>query len=236
MLILPAIDLKDRKCVRLHQGKEDEVTYYFDNPVEVAMDLEKKGANYLHLIDLDGAFSNKNRNYDIIEEIVKNISIPIQVGGGIRNKEIVDNLINIGVSRIIIGTVAVENPSLIKELVDEYGEKIAVSVDCYGEDVAIKGWVEKSNKKIFDFCRELKDIGLKTIIYTDIERDGTLDGPNIEVLDKLQKMFGDNIIAAGGLSNIEDFYKLKDIGLYAGVTGKALYEGKITMEEISKFS
>lgn len=236
MLILPAIDLKDRKCVRLHKGREDEVTYYFDNPVEVAKDIESKGAKYLHLIDLDGAFSNENRNYDIIEEIVKNISIPIQVGGGIRSEEIVENLVNIGVSRIIIGTVAVENPDLVKSLIEKYGDKIAVSVDCYGEDVAIKGWVEKSDKKIFDFCKELKDMGLKTIIYTDIDRDGTLDGPNIEVLSKLQKMFGDNIIAAGGLSNIDDFYKLKEIDLYAGVTGKALYEGKITMEEISKFS
>ncbi len=236
MIILPAIDLKDRKCVRLHKGREDEVTYYFDNPVEVAKDIESKGAKYLHLIDLDGAFSNENRNYDIIEEIVKNISIPIQVGGGIRSEEIVEKLVNIGVSRIIIGTVAVENPQLIKSLIEKYGDKIAVSVDCYGEDVAIKGWVEKSDKKIFDFCKELKDMGLKTIIYTDIDRDGTLDGPNIEVLSKLQKMFGDNIIAAGGLSNIGDFYRLKEIGLYAGVTGKALYEGKITMEEISKFS
>ena len=236
MLILPAIDLKDRKCVRLHKGREDEVTYYFDNPVEVAKDIESKGAKYLHLIDLDGAFSNENRNYDIIEKIVKNISIPIQVGGGIRSEEIVENLINIGVSRIIIGTVAVENPDLVKSLIKKYGDKIAVSVDCYGEDVAIKGWVEKSDKKIYDFCKELKDMGLKTIIYTDIDRDGTLDGPNIEVLSKLQKMFGDNIIAAGGLSNIDDFYRLKEINLYAGVTGKALYEGKITMEEISKFS
>lgn len=236
MLILPAIDLKDRKCVRLHKGREDEVTYYFDNPVEVAKDIESKGAKYLHLIDLDGAFSNENRNYDIIEKIVKNISIPIQVGGGIRSEEIVENLINIGVSRIIIGTVAVENPDLVKSLIKKYGDKIAVSVDCYGEDVAIKGWVEKSDKKIYDFCKELKDMGLKTIIYTDIDRDGTLDGPNIEVLSKLQKMFGDNIIAAGGLSNIDDFYRLKEINLYAGVTGKALYKGKITMEEISKFS
>lgn len=235
MLILPAIDLKDRKCVRLHQGKEEKVTYYFDDPVNVAVDLEKKGAKYLHLIDLDGAFNNKNRNYDIIEEIVKNISIPIQVGGGVRNKNIVKNLIDIGVSRVILGTVAVEDISLVKELINEYGEKIAVSVDCYGENVAIKGWTEKSNKNIFDFCRELKDIGLKTIIYTDIERDGTLQGPNIKVLEKLQITFGDKIIAAGGLSNINDFYKLKDIKLYAGVTGKALYEGKITMDEINKF-
>ncbi len=236
MLILPAIDLKDRKCVRLHKGREDEVTYYFDNPVNVAIDLEKKGAKYLHLIDLDGAFSNEKRNYDIIEKIVKSITVPIQVGGGVRTEEIVDNLISIGVSRVIIGTVAVENPLLIKSLVEKYGDKIAVSVDCYGEDVAIKGWVEKSDRKIFDFCKELKSYGLKTIIYTDINRDGTLKGPNIEVLDKLQKMFGDNIIAAGGLSHIDEFYKLKEIGLYGGVTGKALYEGKITMEEISKFS
>ncbi|HHX68597.1 MAG: 1-(5-phosphoribosyl)-5-[(5-phosphoribosylamino)methylideneamino]imidazole-4-carboxamide isomerase [Miniphocaeibacter sp.] len=236
MLILPAIDLKNRKCVRLHQGKEEEVTYYFDNPVEVAKDLEKKGAKYLHIIDLDGAFSNEKRNYDIIEEIVREISIPIQVGGGIRNEEIVDNLIKLGVSRVILGTVAVENPKLVKSLIEKYGDKIAVSVDCYGEKVAIKGWVEKTDINIFDFCQDLKDIGLKTIIYTDIKRDGTLEGPNIEILDKLQKQFGDNIIAAGGLSNIEDFYKLKEINLYGGVTGKALYEGKITMDEISKFS
>ncbi|QQK07824.1 1-(5-phosphoribosyl)-5-[(5-phosphoribosylamino)methylideneamino]imidazole-4-carboxamide isomerase [Miniphocaeibacter halophilus] len=236
MLILPAIDLKNRQCVRLHQGKEEEVTYYFDNPVEVAKDLEKKGAKYLHIIDLDGAFSNENRNYDIIEKIVKEISIPIQVGGGIRSEEIVNNLINLGVSRVILGTVAVENPKLVKSLIEKHGDKIAVSVDCYGEQVAIKGWVEKTDINIFDFCKELKNIGLKTIIYTDIKRDGTLEGPNIEILDKLQKEFGDNIIAAGGLSNIEDFYKLKEINLYGGVTGKALYEGKITMDEISKFS
>lgn len=236
MLILPAIDLKDRKCVRLHQGREEEVKYYFDNPVEVAVDLQNKGAKYLHLIDLDGAFNNKNRNYDIIENIVKSISIPIQVGGGIRNIETVENLMNLGVDRIIIGTIAVENPKLIKELINKYNEKIAVSVDCYGEKVAIKGWVEKTDLNIYEFCKKLKDYGLKTIIYTDIERDGTLEGPNLDILSKLQKRFGDNIIAAGGLSNIEDFHKLKDIGLYGGVTGKALYEGKITMEEISEFS
>ncbi|RVU54266.1 1-(5-phosphoribosyl)-5-[(5-phosphoribosylamino)methylideneamino]imidazole-4-carboxamide isomerase [Anaerosphaera multitolerans] len=235
MIILPAIDLKEGKCVRLHKGVESKVTYYFDNPLEVAHNLVKEGAEYIHIIDLDGAFNKENNNLKIIESIASSIDIPLQIGGGIRSLETAENLISMGVNRIILGTVAIENPQFVKKLVEKYSDKIAVSLDCYGEKVAVKGWVEKTEKNLFKLCKEFKSYGISSIIYTDIERDGTLSGPNLVLLERLQKTFGDNIIAAGGLSSVKDLVNLKKIGLYGTIVGKALYEGKITMEDIRNF-
>lgn len=235
MIVLPAIDIKGGHCVRLEQGKEDEVTKYYDDPVEVAKMLEEQGAKYLHIIDLDGAFKSDNINFEIIKKIRKAVGLPIQVGGGISDIEKAEKYLDAGIDRIIIGTMAVKDPCSLKKLVEEYSHRIAVSVDAKGEKVAIKGWVEESDKTVFDFCRELKEIGVKTIIHTDISKDGMLTGPNIEVLSKLQEEIGDNIIAAGGMSSVKDLYALQEVGIYGAITGKALYEGKITMEEISKF-
>lgn len=235
MIILPAIDIKDGKCVRLTQGKEDAVTTYFEDPVEVAQMWAERGARYLHIIDLDGAFKSDSVNFETICKIRETVDIPIQVGGGIRSIEAASKYLDAGIDRVIIGTMAVEEPEKIKELVEKYGPKIAVSVDCKGDKVAVKGWVEESDKNVYDFAKELKEMGVKTIIHTDIEKDGMLTGPNFEVLGKLQETVGENVIAAGGVQSMEDFYKLEELGLYGGITGKALYEGRINIEDIKQF-
>ncbi len=235
MIILPAIDIKGGHCVRLSQGKEEEETKYFDDPVEVAKMWADQGAKYLHIIDLDGAFGDSDVNFDIIKKMREAVDIPVEVGGGIRTVEIAEKYIDAGIDRVIIGTMAAKEPEKIKKLVEKHGQKIAVSVDCKEDKVAVKGWVEETELDVYDFCRELKEMGVKTIIHTDISKDGMLSGPNVEVLRNLQEKIGDNIIAAGGVSSMADFISLEKVGLYGAITGKALYEGKIKMEEIKQF-
>ncbi|MDO5649524.1 MAG: 1-(5-phosphoribosyl)-5-[(5-phosphoribosylamino)methylideneamino]imidazole-4-carboxamide isomerase [Gallicola sp.] len=235
MIILPAIDIKGGHCVRLSQGKEDQETRYFEDPVEVAKMWADQGAKYLHIIDLDGAFGDSDVNFNIIKKMRETVEIPMEVGGGIRSVEIAEKYINAGIDRVIIGTMAVKEPEKIRELVEKYGQKIAVSVDCKEDKVAVKGWVEETELDVYEFCKELKDMGVKTIIHTDISKDGMLTGPNVDVLKKLQDKIGDNIIAAGGVSSMGDFLALEKLGLYGAITGKALYEGKINMAEIKQF-
>lgn len=235
MIILPAIDIKGGHCVRLSQGKEDQETKYFDDPVEVAKMWVSQGAKYLHIIDLDGAFGDSDVNFDIIKNMREAVDIPIEVGGGIRSVEIAEKYLNAGIDRVIIGTMAVNEPEKIRELVEKHGQKIAVSVDCKEDKVAVKGWVEETEIDVYKFCETLKEMGVKTIIHTDISKDGMLTGPNVEVLRNLQERIGDNIIAAGGVSSMEDLKALEAIELYGAITGKALYEGRIKMEDIKQF-
>ncbi len=235
MIILPAIDIKGGHCVRLSQGKEDQETRYFEDPVEVAKMWADQGAKYLHIIDLDGAFGDSDVNFDIIKKMREAVEIPMEVGGGIRSVETAEKYIEAGIDRVIIGTMAVKESEKVRELVEKYGQKIAVSVDCKEDKVAVKGWVEETELDVYEFCKELKDMGVKTIIHTDISKDGMLTGPNVEVLQKLQDRIGDNIIAAGGVSSMGDFLALEKLGLYGAITGKALYEGKINMAEIKQF-
>lgn len=235
MLIIPAIDIRAGKCVRLIQGKADAETVFSDDPVSMALNWESKGAEFLHIVDLDGAFSGEPKNLDIVEKIVKSISIPIELGGGIRNKSSIDRVFQLGVYRAILGTSALKDPDFVSEMCDLYEEKIAIGIDAKDGKVAIKGWTEIEEKTAIDLANEMKKCGVKTIIYTDIARDGMLTGPNIQATKNLaMAVSGVDIIASGGVSSIDDIRKLKEIEPY-GVTGviigKALYTGNIQLEE-----
>lgn len=231
MIIFPAIDMKDGKCVRLKQGMFDEVTVFGENPVEMAKKWEAKGGEFLHLVDLDGAKDGVPKNLEIIKEICKNINIPIQIGGGIRNKETVKLLLDAGVNRVILGTVAINNIELLKELVNEYKEKIVVSIDAKDGLVAVDGWVNVSKVKSIDLVKELETIGVKTIVYTDIAKDGMMAGPNFEIYETLKTSTSIDVIASGGVSSIEDIKKLKEMKMYGAIVGKALYTGAVELEK-----
>ncbi|MGF7056754.1 1-(5-phosphoribosyl)-5-[(5-phosphoribosylamino)methylideneamino]imidazole-4-carboxamide isomerase [Brassicibacter mesophilus] len=231
MIIFPAIDLKDGKCVRLKQGKFDEVTVFGESPVEMAKKWEDDGAKFLHLVDIDGAKDGIPKNLELIKNIASNLNIPIQIGGGIRTKETVRILLEAGVNRIILGTVAVNNKDLLKELVDEYKGKIVVSIDAKDGLVAVDGWINVSEVSSIDLVCELENIGVKTVVYTDISKDGMMQGPNFEVYKTLKKNTKIDIIASGGVSSIEDLKKLKDIGVYGSITGKAIYTGAIDFKK-----
>lgn len=234
MIILPAIDIKDNKCVRLTQGKFDNVKVYSDNLVEMAKKWENSGAEYLHVVDLDGARNVDFTNRKSIELIAKSINIPLQVGGGIRDEKRVEELINIGVSRVIIGTMAVENRELLEKIVKKHKDKIAVSIDAIKGKVAVRGWEKVSDIEAIDLCKFLEDIGIKTLVYTDILRDGMLKGPNFEIYEMLSKETNLDIIASGGVSTIEDVKKLSEMNLYGAIIGKALYDERLDFEEVIK--
>lgn len=234
MLVIPAIDLHGGKCVRLLQGKREKETVYSLNPVEVALKWQSAGAKRLHIIDLDGAFAGRPVNSTIIEKIAANIEIPLQLGGGIRDHQIIKNALELGVSRVILGTTAVEKPELVKEMVALYGEKILVGIDARDGFVAVKGWVEASSKKALDFALEMQGYGVQEIIYTDISRDGTLAGPNLEALKEMATTLEIPVIAAGGVSSLEDLRLLKDLaqfGVESVITGQALYAGCFSLKE-----
>ncbi|GKU26859.1 1-(5-phosphoribosyl)-5-[(5-phosphoribosylamino)methylideneamino]imidazole-4-carboxamide isomerase [Clostridium folliculivorans] len=232
MIIIPAIDLKDGKCVRLYKGEEDTTHVVAENPVEVAKSFENKGAEFIHIVDLNGAFSGNQANLSIIEEVVKSVDVPIEVGGGIRSIEAIDNLISIGVKRVILGTSAINDSKLLKSAVDKYDEKIAVGIDAANEKVAIKGWVEVTEKNYIEFAKELESIGVKTFIVTDISKDGTLEGPNLDMLKALKENVASaNIIASGGIKDLGHINELKKLDIYGAITGKAIYSGNLYLNE-----
>lgn len=231
MIIFPAIDIKDNKCVRLTQGDFDKVNVYYDNPSEVAYKWKSEGAEYIHIVDLNGARSEFGVNTKTIENIANNIKIPIQVGGGVRDKEKVQSLIKAGVTRVILGSIAIENMELVEELVNEYQEKIVVSIDAKDGKVAVRGWEVVSNVDSLTLCKQLEKIGVKTIVYTDISKDGMLQGPNFDIYEKISKETSLNVIASGGVTSIEDIKKLKNMNLYGAIIGKALYDKKIDFKE-----
>lgn len=234
MIVFPAIDLKNGKCVRLLQGQKDAETIYFENPVEVAKMWESKGAQYLHLVDLDGAFEGQPKNMDVVKEIVETLNIPVELGGGIRNLEIAKNYIDIGVARIIIGTQAVKDFEFVEKLLSLYDEKVCVSIDAKNGIVCTEGWVENSNMEALELASKLESLGLSTLVYTDISKDGMMTGPNFEMLNVLNNHLHMNIIASGGVSSVEDMKRLEAMGLYGAITGKALYEGTIDLEKLIK--
>ncbi|MBO8155046.1 MAG: 1-(5-phosphoribosyl)-5-[(5-phosphoribosylamino)methylideneamino]imidazole-4-carboxamide isomerase [Bacillaceae bacterium] len=233
MIIFPAIDIRNGKCVRLKQGQYDQEQVYGD-PVEMAQKWESKGAEYLHLVDLDGALNGTAENLPVIESIVEAVHIPIQVGGGIRSIERVENYIKIGVQRVIIGTQALHNESFIEQAIQDYSFQIAVSIDAKNGLVATDGWTKTSDVKALDFARKLESFGLQTIIYTDIAKDGMLSGPNIKELETINEAVNMNVIASGGISSREDVLKVKELDVYGAIIGKALYTGNIELEEILK--
>lgn len=232
MIVLPAIDIRKGKCVRLQQGLFDQETSYYEDPVYVAKMWEEKGAKYLHIVDLDGAQQGVGANFSILKSIINSISIPVEIGGGIRSLVAVKSYLDIGVDRVILGTKAIEDLDFIQGLCSDYGDKIAVSVDAKGDYVAIKGWVETSTIKTLPFCQDLVGAGVRTIIYTDISRDGMLTGPNLQMLKRLKDALDVHIIASGGVASIKNLQDLMKLDLYGAIVGKALYEGTLTMDEI----
>lgn len=234
MIVLPAIDIKEGKCVRLKQGVKDDSTVYFENPVAVAKNFERQGARYLHLVDLDGAFDGKPQNLGVIRNIVNAVDIPVELGGGIRSLDIAKMYIDIGVSRIIIGTQAVKDPQFIERLLSLYDEKVCVSIDAKDGIVCTEGWVESSNIEALELAARLEKLGLATLVYTDISKDGMMSGPNFDMLNILNMHLNMNIIASGGIASAEHLKRLEAMNLYGAITGKAIYEGAIDLEAYLK--
>lgn len=234
MQIYPAIDIIDGKAVRLSQGKFDDVTVFNDDPVKAAEQWVKQGASFIHLVDLDGARYGKTYVIDIIKKIKKQFGVPIETGGGVRTMEDIDNRIEAGADRVIIGTAAVKNPELVKEAVKKYGTKIALGVDAKNGLVAIKGWEEVSEITAVELCLNMKEIGIKDVIYTDISKDGMMSGPNVPYTKELIEKTGMNVIASGGISCMQDLENVDKIGAAGAIIGKALFNGVLNLEEVIK--
>ncbi|HHT96624.1 MAG TPA: 1-(5-phosphoribosyl)-5-[(5-phosphoribosylamino)methylideneamino]imidazole-4-carboxamide isomerase [Clostridiales bacterium] len=231
MKLFPAIDIKNGQCVRLKQGKFHEVSIYSDSPAEIAKTWESQGASYIHIVDLDGALLGQSANDEAIKNIVKNINIPIQVGGGIRTIKDIENKLSLGVERVIIGTKAVKDPGFVKEAIEKFGaDHIVVGIDAKNGMVAVEGWEEISNSNAVELALSMKRYGVKTIVYTDISKDGMLQGPNVQCTEEMIDKTGLDIIASGGVTTLKDLEKLKDINSYGAIIGKALYENKISLE------
>ena len=231
MYILPAIDLYNGSAVRLSKGDYNNMTVYSDNPPEFAEKFHKSGAEDVHVVDLEGAKDGTTANFETVKAIIDKTDMKVEIGGGIRTDAIIKKYIDAGVSRVILGTGAVMDSLFLERSVRNYGDKIAVGVDIKGEYVAIKGWLEVTEVKCFDFCRGLERIGVKTIICTDISKDGMLGGTNTELYKKLNDNFDMNIIASGGISSLDDIRKLSEFNIYGAILGKAIYEGAIDLKE-----
>ena len=231
MYIIPAIDLIGGKAVRLQKGDYNKVTVYSDSPAEVAESFERDGAKLLHVVDLDGAKDGTTANFDTVKEIIRRTGLSVEIGGGVRNIERVKKYIDIGVDRVIIGTAAVTDPEFLREAVRLYGEKIVVGVDVKDGYVAIKGWLEVSEVSCNDFCEHLSSFGVKTVICTDISKDGMMSGTNLELYRDLNERFGMNIIASGGVSTLDDVRALGKMNMYGAILGKALYTGAVKLTD-----
>ena len=230
MLILPAIDLRNGKCVNLVQGRAGEETIFSDQPVEMAQQWQQGGAEYLHLVDLDGAFSAVSDNLHIVREIVEMLQIPVQLGGGIRTMERLDDVLAIGVTRAILGTAALKNPTLVEAACKKYGSQIAVGIDAKDGMVATEGWLDVSEKSAITFAKEMEDCGVQTIIYTDIKSDGMLQGPNTETTEAIADAVSVDVIASGGITSIQDIQALKAIEVHGAIVGRALYTGALDLK------
>ncbi|MFA7172692.1 MAG: 1-(5-phosphoribosyl)-5-[(5-phosphoribosylamino)methylideneamino]imidazole-4-carboxamide isomerase [Kiritimatiellia bacterium] len=232
MIILPAIDLKDGKCVRLCQGRADDMTVYSEDPLAQARDWVEQGAEELHVVDLDGAFSGEPRHTQIISQIIAMLKIPVEVGGGLRTDAHIQQLAEAGVTRAILGTRALESVDTLRSLVARFGDLITVGIDARDGFVQVKGWVETTCTRAVDLARQVEDAGVKTIIYTDTATDGMLGGPNLEAMREICRTVACNVIASGGVSAPEHVIALKGLGcpnLYGAIVGKALYDGKTTL-------
>ena len=234
MEIFPAIDIRDGKVVRLTEGDYDRMTVYSSSPCEIAAQFIKKGAKNLHVVDLDGAKDGTTENFEVIREIAKYKELFIEVGGGIRSVERIKKYLDLGVDRTIIGTAAVKNYPLVEEAVRLFGDKIAVGVDAKDGRVAVSGWREVTDTDSVAFCKRLRDTGVKTVIYTDISKDGVLSGTILEIYRELSKIDGLDIVASGGITYESEIKELKNMGLYAAIVGKAVYAGKLSLENVLK--
>ncbi len=234
MIVIPAIDLRDGRCVRLVQGEISSEIIYSDEPVEVAKMWEDIGAPRLHLVDLDGAFAGKPKNLGIVKEILGAVKIPVQMGGGIRSLDAVEKILNLGVDRVILGTAAILSPELVAKCVQEFGEHVAVGIDSRDGMVAIEGWESTVEMTVFQLAEEIAALGVKRVIFTDTRRDGTLRGPNLEATKKLAECTGLKVIASGGVSSLEDLQQLKGLemsGVEGIIMGKALYSGAVHLKD-----
>ncbi len=234
MQLIPAVDLHGGKCVRLLMGEREKETVYSRSPAEMALKWQDEGAERLHVVDLDGAFEGAPANTPVIAEITTRLTIPVQLGGGMRSREIVEKAFELGIERVILGTVAVEEPQLVRRLVQAYGERIMVGIDARDGIVAIKGWVQGSGIDAVEFALSMQEYGVQEIIYTDISRDGTLHGPNIFALETLARSLEIPVIASGGISSLEDLQRVKELaslGVGGVIVGQALYAGRFTLRE-----
>lgn len=231
MIILPAIDLFEKKAVRLLKGDYEKMTVYSDNPIEIARDFEEKGAKYIHMVDLEGAKDGSVPNISVVSQVAKETNLFVEIGGGIRNIETADKYFSVGVDRVILGTAAVNDEEFLKKALDKYGEKIAVGADVKDGFIAIKGWLEKSQVSLEDFFEKMEKLGVDNIICTDISRDGAMRGTNLEMYKRLSEKFKVKITASGGVSDIDDVKKLRQMNLYGAIIGKAYYTGAIDLRQ-----
>ena len=234
MIILPAIDLKGGRCVRLEQGLMDKDTVYNDDPAAQARLWQDQGGEYLHIVDLDGAFAGTPKNKGAIEAIVGAIDIPSELGGGIRDLQTIEAYLDLGINRVILGTIAKENPALVEEACRKFPSRIVVGIDAKDGLVAVRGWADVTAKKATEMAKEMEGFGVEAIIYTDISRDGMMQGPNIEATRKLAESITIPVIASGGLSTLDDIRRLIEIeasGVTGVITGKAIYSGAIDLRD-----
>jgi len=231
MIIYPAIDIKDGKCVRLRQGRADESTVFYDSPLEAAKLWVDKGAKALHVVDLDGAFSGSPVNMNIISEIKSDTGVFIEMGGGVRDSSAIENIIKHNIDRVILGTAALENMELMKWAVKNFKDSIAVSIDALDRKVAYHGWTGVSQVDVLELIESLVDIGVSTFVYTDIKRDGMMSGVDMGGICEIKQRFNVNIIASGGVTTIDDVKQLKEMDVYGAIIGKALYSGSISLGE-----
>lgn len=232
MEVIPAIDIRDGKCVRLYQGDYSRETVYSEDPVSIALRWESEGASRLHLVDLDGAASGKPVNFGAVEAIVKAVRLPVQIGGGIRTKKTVARMLELGVKRVIIGTAAVEKPALVAELCAEYGEAIIVGIDARDGKVATRGWIKAGGVSAGALAIKMEEAGVKRIIYTDIGRDGTLTEPNFTAVSRLIRSVKLAVIASGGVASLEHVSKLEASGVEGVIIGRALYTGDVKLRDV----
>ena len=231
MILLPAIDLSGGEVVRLTKGDYGKKEVYAADPASVAQSFASQGAEYLHVVDLDGAKDGTLSNFEAVRRIAAVPGLTMEIGGGIRDMARIEKYLSLGVGRCILGTAAVSDPAFLKEALLAFGERIAVGVDARDGFVAVSGWLETTKKRGVDFCRELLDMGVRTVIYTDISRDGMLSGPNHDLYAALRTIGGLNVIASGGVTSAEDVRRLAQTGIHGAIVGKALYTGKITLAE-----
>lgn len=229
MLIFPAIDLKDGICVRLKKGDYATAHKVAEDPLQTAKAFQEAGATWIHMVDLDGAKEKKPVNSDIVFDVVSHTDLKVEVGGGIRDMETVEFYLKRGISRVILGSVALKNPAFVEEAVKKYGDKIAVGIDALHGKVAAEGWTDQSEMDYLELAKRMESVGVSCIIFTDISRDGMLSGPNLDMLRTLNQTVSCNIIASGGVSNLSDIEDLRDLHLYGAICGKALYTGDLSL-------